>query len=188
METLIRDARMTDAERILAVYAPYVRDTAITFEYEVPSLAEFASRMERTMRRYPYLVLERGAEILGYAYAGPFVGRAAYDWCCELTVYLAPDARGGGFGRRIYQALEEKLRQMGMLNLYACVAYPQTPDEYLDRNSAEFHKHLGFSPVGEFRRCGYKFGRWYDMIWLEKIIGEHLAEQPDITPYINLPR
>lgn len=173
----IRDVRMEDAERILEIYAYYVEHTAITFEYEVPSLAEWKERMARTMKRYPYLVAEQDGKVQGYAYAGAFVGRAAYDWCCELSVYLDRNARRRGLGRRIYEALEERLKQMGILNLYACIGYPETEDAYLTRNSALFHEHLGFRTVGEFRQCGYKFGRWYHMIWMEKIIGEHQDQQ-----------
>ena len=179
----VRSASPADAGRLLEIYDYYVKNTAITFEYDTPSLEEFRQRMERTMRRYPYLVIERDGVIQGYAYAGPFVGRAAYDWSCELTVYLAPDARKGGLGRRIYKALEDDLRRMGILNLYACIGYPETDDEYLTTNSADFHAHLGFVKVGEFHRCGYKFGRWYHMIWMEKIIGAHGA-QPNPVPAV----
>lgn len=176
----IRDAKLEDAKRILEIYGYYVEHTAITFEYEVPTLSAFQERMRNTMKRYPYLVIEREGVIQGYAYAGPFVGRAAYDWCCEMTVYLDHTARKYGLGRKIYEALEDRLREMGILNLYACIAYPETEDCYLTRNSAEFHGHLGFATVGEFHQCGYKFGRWYHMIWMEKIIGRHQAEQSPV--------
>ena len=86
---------------------------------------------------------------------------------------MAPHARKKGVGRLLYQALEEELKKMGILNLYACIAYPVVEDEYLDKNSALFHEHMGYRKVGEFHKCGYKFGRWYSMIWMEKIIGEH---------------
>ena len=112
-----------------------------------------------TMKRYPYLVIEKDGAIQGYAYAGAFVGRAAYDWSCELTVYLDHTAQKCGLGRKIYEALENRLSEMGILNLYACIGYPRVEDEYLNSNSAEFHAHLGFSKVGEFYKCGYKFGR-----------------------------
>lgn len=174
----IRDARLDDAERLVEIYAYYVENTAITFEYETPSLAEFKSRMRHTMEKYPYIVIENDGKALGYAYAGAFSGgRAAYDWSCELTVYLDHEAQKCGYGRRIYTALEEKLKRMGIQNLYACIACTDTEDEYLNNNSANFHSHLEFTEVGRFRKCGYKFGRWYDMIWMEKIIGEH-GEQP----------
>ena len=179
----VRDATPGDAERILEIYAYYVENTAITFEYTVPTLAEFQERMTSTMRKYPYIVIEKGEVIEGYAYASTFVGRAAYDWSCEMTVYLDHSAQKCGLGRLIYEALENRLKCMGILNLYACIGYPAVEDEYLNRNSAAFHAHLGYVQVGQFHNCGFKFGRWYDMIWMEKIIGEHQAKQMPIIPY-----
>lgn len=182
-EIKIRDARPEDAERLLEIYAYYVENTAITFEYDVPTINEFQARMQHTRKRYPYLVIEREHVIQGYAYAGPFVGRAAYDWSCEMTVYLDHAAQKRGMGRAIYEALESKLKEMGILNLYACIGYPQVEDEYLTKNSAAFHHHLGFETVGIFHQCGYKFNRWYDMIWMEKFIGAHQKNQEAIRPY-----
>lgn len=179
----IRRAELSDAERLLEIYDFYVRNTAITFEYDTPSIEEFKSRMERTAKRYPYLVILRDGIIEGYAYAGAFVGRAAYDWSCELTIYLDQKAQKCGMGRMLYEALEKALKEMGMLNLYACIGYPDSEDEYLTRNSADFHSHLGFEKVGEFHNCGYKFDRWYSMVWMEKIIGQHRDQQPPIRNY-----
>lgn len=173
----IRDAAPEDAARLLEIYAYYVKNTAITFEYAVPTLPEFKARIQNTLKRYPYLVIEQDGVIQGYAYAGPFVGRAAYDWSCEMSIYLDRAAQKHGLGRKIYEALEARLREMGILNLYACIGYPETEDAYLNRNSADFHAHLGFVKVGEFHKCGYKFGRWYNMIWMEKIVGDHLPDQ-----------
>jgi len=179
MDTVtVRDAVPADAARILEIYAYYVEHTAISFEYETPTLQEFENRMKQTMKKYPYLVIEQDGVIQGYAYAGAVVGRAAYDYSCELTIYLDHAAKKRGFGRKLYEALEERLRQLGFLNLYACIGYPDVEDEYLDKNSAQFHTHLGFETVGTFHNCGYKFGRWYHMIWAEKIIGEHKTQQP----------
>ena len=169
----IRSAVPEDAARLREIYAYYVENTAISFEYEVPSLEEFRGRIENTLKKYPYLVLEEDGIVQGYTYAGVFKARAAYDRSCEVTVYLAPAAKGRGFGRRLYAALEEALKARGILNLYACIGDPLTEDEYLTKNSERFHQHLGYTKVGEFHRCGYKFGRWYNMIWMEKIIGEH---------------
>ena len=106
----IRNASLADAPRILEIYAWYVEHTVITFEYDVPSLEEFEGRMRRTMQKYPYLVIERDGRVEGYAYAGPFKERAAYDWCCELSIYLAQDARKCGMGRRLYAAMEERTK------------------------------------------------------------------------------
>ncbi len=179
----VRDANLSDAERIQEIYAYYVKHTAITFEYEVPTREEFQNRMRHTMEKYPYLVIEKDGMVMGYAYAGAFVGRAAYDWSCELSIYLDHTAQKSGLGRKLYKALEDRLKEMGILNLYACIGYTQTEDEYLTNNSAQFHEHLGFRQVGYFQKCGYKFGRWYDMIWMERIVGEHQSEQKAIEKY-----
>lgn len=169
----IRSASVKDAEELLNIYAYYVENTAITFEYDVPTLELFAQRIENTLKKYPYLVVEKDGEILGYAYAGVFKDRAAYDWSAETTIYLKHDAVKCGLGRILYEALEKEMKERGFLNLYACIGYPVDEDEYLTKNSAQFHEHLGYEKVGEFHKCGYKFGRWYNMIWMEKIIGEH---------------
>ena len=170
---MIRSATKNDAKRLLEIYAYYVENTAISFEYETPDLSEFRSRIEDTLKKYPYLVLEADGVIKGYAYAGVFKGRAAYDHCCEVTIYLDRDSRGNGYGRALYTTLEDALRKTGMINLYACIADPIAEDEYLTRNSEHFHQHMGYTKVGEFHKCGYKFDRWYNMIWMEKMIGEH---------------
>ena len=181
--TTIRVATEADAEEILAIYAKYIEQTAITFEYVVPSIEEFRGRIRHTLERFPYLVAEKDGKIAGYPYAHAFVGRAAYDWSSELTIYLDPNARKGGLGRRLYEELADRLKKMGILNLYACIGYPQVEDEYLTKNSAEFHAHLGFELVGTFHNCGYKFDRWYDRVGMEKIIGEPHAGQPAVKPY-----
>ncbi len=182
----VRDATEKDAERILEIYDYYVRNTAITFEYDTPSLEEFRERMRKIMRKYPYLVILQDGEIKGYAYAREFVGRAAYDWSCEMTIYLDHRAKKCGLGRILYETLEKALQDMGVLNLYACIGYPEQEDEYLTANSADFHAHLGYTKVGEFHRCGYKFGRWYHMVWMEKMIVEHREVQPPVKSYPEL--
>ena len=169
----IREAKTEDAAALLEIYAYYVKNTAITFETEVPALEEFRDRMENTLRNYPYLVVEDEGTIRGYAYAGPFVGRAAYKHSSEVTIYLEHGSKGRGYGRALYGQLERRLKEQGIRNLYACIGDPVREDEYLTRNSEEFHRHLGYTKVGEFHQCGYKFQRWYNMIWMEKIIGEH---------------
>ena len=170
---VIRNAALSDAERLIDIYGFYVRNTAISFEYDVPSLEEFRGRIGNTIKKYPYLVLEADGVIQGYSYAGPFKARAAYDHSAEVTIYLDHTVKGRGYGRILYEELEGSLRSMGILNLYAIIGSPIVEDEYLTRNSEEFHRHLGFAKVGEFHKCGYKFGRWYNMVCMEKIIGEH---------------
>ena len=170
---VIRSASVNDAEALLKIYEYYVENTAITFEYEVPTIEEFQQRIMNTLERYPYLVAEREGSILGYAYAGVFKDRVAYDWSAETTIYLKHDVIKCGLGRMLYEALEKEMKERGFLNLYACIGYPMEEDEYLTKNSAQFHEHLGYQIVGEFHKCGYKFNRWYNMIWMEKLIGEH---------------
>ena len=170
----IRSARTSDAYRILEIYAYYVENTAISFELDVPELNEFSTRIAKTLQKYPYIVIEEDGVIQGYAYAGVFKARAAYDRSCEVSIYVDRNARGQGYGRALYEELENRLGAMGILNLYACIASPIGEDEYLTDASERFHAHLGFVRVGEFHKCSCKFGHWYNMIWMEKLIGEHV--------------
>ncbi|WP_434504295.1 GNAT family N-acetyltransferase [Prevotella sp.] len=169
----IRLATVDDAEELLKIYGPYVTDTAITFEYDVPTLEEFRNRIIKTLSRYPYLVAEKNGKIIGYAYAGPFKERAAYQWAVETSLYLDRSYRGNGLGRILHDALCEALRKQGILNMNACVTYTSKEDEYLTHASLKFHKRLGYTIAAHFHKCGKKFDRWYDIIWMEKHIGEH---------------
>ena len=187
-DVAIRLASVDDAEELLKIYAYYVEHTAVSFEYDVPAPAEFRERIARTLTKYPYFVAESEEGILGYAYAGPFVGRAAYGWSAELTMYLAPDRRGRGLGRKLYGELEAALAEMGITNLYACIGLPEEEDEYLTRDSVDFHRRLGWRLAGEFRQCGCKFGRWYNMVWMEKHIGEHREDPPPVRPFPEILR
>jgi phosphinothricin acetyltransferase len=170
---IIRSATPDDASAILGIYAYYVEKTAISFEYDVPSEDEFRERITNTLKRYPYFVLEDDGVIRGYAYVGVFKDRAAYDRSCEVTIYVDRDYKGKGYGRALYESLEKALRQTEITNLYACIGDPIEEDEYLTRDSEHFHQHMGYTKIGEFHKCGYKFGRWYNMIWMEKIISEN---------------
>ncbi|HJD97513.1 GNAT family N-acetyltransferase [Mailhella massiliensis] len=182
----IRTATTADAPALLDIYAPYVRETAISFEYDVPSLQEFEGRVSHTLSRYPWIVAEQGGRVLGYAYASAFHPRAAYQWCAEASIYLARDARGHGLGARLYDALEDILRRQNMLVLYACIASPSEEDEHLTRASLRFHARMGFRSVGEFPRCGYKFGRWYGMVWMEKRLAEPSDPPAPVIPFSEM--
>lgn len=191
----IRTATPDDAAALLKIYEYYVTDTAITFEYDVPSEEEFRGRIEHILKKYPYIVAvekcgagseDRGANaedhgagnsgerIIGYAYAGVFKDREAYQYSVETTIYIDKDLRRGGIGRLLYEELENRLKDQGILNLNACIGYPEEEDEHLTFDSVKFHEKLGYSMVGEFHKCGYKFGRWYNMVWMEKLIGDHV--------------
>ena len=280
-----RVARPEDAEALRTIYAPYVEETAITFEYEVPSVEAFRARITHTLATYPYIVAVEEQEgnagtghvdgasascldraeanagtahvdstsvssapasgagevteahrtserIIGYAYVGRLHERAAYDWSVETSIYVDRCARKHGLGRQLYERLEAILRAMNIISVNACIAYPGTmnpavdaataadrlqdahigigdtntadrarkdpregsadsgvdigEDPYLDTNSPDFHAHLGYQLVGHFHACAYKFDRWYDMIWMEKLIGEHDAPQPDIRSWSEI--
>ena len=182
-DIILRTAELSDAEELLEIYAPYVEKTAVTFEYEIPDIREFKERIKKTLKKYPYILAEGNGEILGYAYTGPFVGRAAYDWAVETTIYLKEDKRRMGIGKMLYGKLEEISKAQNILNMYACIACPEKEDQYLNENSVQFHEHLGYSIAGKFHKCGYKFGTWYNMVWMEKIIGKHKAIPRPVTAF-----
>lgn len=169
----IRFAKSEDAKELLKIYAYYVTDTAISFETEVPSEEEFKLRIEEVLKSYPFIVACKDDEILGYAYLHSFVGRKAYELSAETTIYLNPDKKKMGIGKKLYSVLEDIAKAQNITNLYSCIGYVDKEDEYLNNNSVQFHEHIGFRMVGKFENCGHKFGRWYHMVWMEKIIGEH---------------
>ncbi len=167
----IRTVTPDDAERLLEIYSYYVKNTAISFEYEVPSIEEFRERIVNITKKYPYICAISDGVIIGYAYAGVFHARKAYEHSVELSIYVDLERRRGGCGRALYDALGERLKAQGIKNLYAGVALPpKKEDEYLTFDSFKFHKKMGFKKVGHFRACGIKFGRWYDLVYMEKII------------------
>ena len=187
-EIRIRVATENDAENLLAIYAPYIEHTAITFEYDVPSVKEFKRRIRNTLKRYPYLVAEIEDTICGYAYVGPFHERAAYDWAVESSIYVDRYKKGMGIGKKLYESLEMILKQQNILNLNACIACTEKEDEYLTNASVYYHEHMGYRMVGEFKQCGYKFHRWYNMVWMEKHIGEHMKNQPPVKTFPEILR
>lgn len=170
----IEKATLEDAAELLSIYEPYVRNTAITFEYDVPTLEEFRQRIKGISSKYPYIKAADNGEILGYAYANTFKSRRAYDWSVETTVYVKQGRHRMGIGKALYTALEKSLKDMGILNMNACIAVTvKEDDEHLTDTSWRFHKSMGFTLAGRFHNIGYKFNTWYDMIWMEKMIGEH---------------
>ena len=169
----IRFAKPEDAKELLKIYTYYVTDMAISFETEVPSEEEFKLRIEEVLKSYPFIVACKDDEILGYAYLHSFVGRKAYELSAEITIYLNPDKKKMGIGKKLYSVLEDIAKEQNITNLYSCIGYVDKEDEYLNNNSVQFHEHIGFRMVGKFENCGHKFGRWYHMVWMEKIIGEH---------------
>ncbi len=180
---IIREANLSDAKDLVNIYSYYVSYTAITFEYDVPTVKEFESRIKHTLERYPYLVAENEGRILGYAYASPLNPRAAYQFCVETSIYIDKDAHKQGIGKALYAELEKRLIEQGIQNMYACITYPEVEDEFLTKNSVQFHEHLGYKEVGLFHKCGYKFNRYYDVMWMEKNVSPHTKNATPFKPY-----
>lgn len=176
---LIRIATLKDAPALQKIYAPYVEQTPITFEYEVPSTEEFAKRMAAILPNYPYLVAEENGEILGYAYASAFKSRAAYAWSVETSIYIKMGVHKQGIGTALYQELETQLAKQHICNLCACIAYPNPP-------SIAFHERFGYKTIAHFNRSGYKQGAWHDMIWMEKELCPHTIPPLPFIPYSQL--
>lgn len=162
----IRQASIEDGYSLLSIYRPYVENTAITFEEDPPSLEDFQHRMASTLERYPYLAALSDGRIAGYAYTGPFHHR--------------------GLGKALYGQLESILLSQQVFNLYACIAVTKGEDPFLPKDSPLFHRSLGFKTLGRFEKCGYKFGRWYDMIWMGKEIGKRPLHPGAFIPFSQL--
>ncbi len=158
---MIRIATEADVPAILAIYAPYVEHTTVSFEYDVPCRKEFIQRFYDITSQFPWLVWEEDGSVLGYAYASPPYARAAYRWCAEPSVYLCPEARGKGIGAKLYAALEEILSVQGYQVLYALITEENT-------TSVRFHEKQGYRIQVLFPNCGFKLGRWLGVYWMEK--------------------
>lgn len=169
----IRMAREADLPQMLALYAPYVLNTANSFEYTVPTPEEFAHRFREKTEQFPWLVWEEDGRVLGYAYGSRPFARAAYQWCAETSVYLHPDVHGRGIGKSLYRVLEELLRLQGYRKAYAIVTSE-------NKSSLAFHQAVGYTQTAIFPDCGFKFGRWMSTFWLEKCLDS--GELPTCPP------
>lgn len=172
MKILFRLAKKEDVEEILAVYAPYILHTPITFEYTVPTLQEFSRRIEGISCDYPYFVCEMEGEIIGYAYASAYHERAAYQWDADLSIYLKQNITGKGIGRLMLDTLIALLKLQNIRNVYSCITHPNIPSEHL-------HETMGFRKCATFHHSGFKHGKWYDTLWYEKQIASTTGEQPE---------
>lgn len=179
---IIRLATEADASSLLEIYRPYVLETAVTFEIVPPTLEQFSERIRNTRERYPYIVAEKDGELIGYAYASAFRPRRAYQHSAETSIYVHRERKGNGIGRRLYETLAALLELQNVYNMEACIAHCDPADEYVPATSRLFHEHLSFSMAGTFSKCAHKFGRWYDMIWMERIIGDHVDEPEPFKP------
>lgn len=167
--------RLITAEDIAAVreiYRPYIEETSISFEYEVPTLEEFAQRVETVTKQYPWLVYEEDGKVIGYAYGMTHRTRTAYQWSVEVAIYVAKDYRGNGVGKQLYKKLFELLKQQGYKTVFAGMTMPNEKSEAL-------HLSCGFEEIGVFKNIGYKFGQWHSVKWFQKQLGEyHKPELP----------
>ncbi|MGH3985429.1 MAG: GNAT family N-acetyltransferase [Pseudonocardiaceae bacterium] len=159
----VRDASERDAEACTVIYAPYVTDTAITFESDPPLPAEMARRIATALRTHAWVVLENQGRVVGYAYGGPFKSRAAYRWSCEVSVYLERGRRRTGSGRALYEALFARLAERGFRTAVAGMTLPNVA-------SVGLHRAMGFEPVGIYRRIGWKHDTWHDVAWAQRTI------------------
>lgn len=179
----IRVAAAEDAKSIQSIYTPYVEKTAVTFEYDVPCMDDFRRRIINTLKEYPYLAAVEQEKIIGYAYAGPFHSRAAYRHAAEVSIYLDEKWHKRGIGKKLYQELESRLIEQNVFILYACITTTERKDdENLTDASICFHKKMGYTIVGKHNLCGYKFDKWYSVVWMEKLI----ADRPD-RPHAFIP-
>ena len=158
---MIRIAQEADVPQMLAIYGPYVEHTTYSFEYAIPSGVEFLARFREYTQQFPWLVYEEQGEILGYAYASAPFSRAAFRWCCEPSIYLAPQAHRRGIGKKLYLALEQILRLQGYRLSYAIITRDNQP-------SISFHETLGYRLLADFPGCGYKLGQWTGVVWMKK--------------------
>ena len=171
---MLRIATEADVSAILSIYAPYILNSTATFEYDVPTAEAFLQRFRDITAQFPWLVWEEEGRILGYAYASAPYSRAAFSWCAEPTIYLAPEAQGRGIGRKLYSALEKLLEIQGYQVLYALITAENIP-------SIRFHQKFGYTLQGDFPECGFKFGRWLGLFWMEKRINS--VESPSNFPF-----
>lgn len=161
----VRDATVADAGACAGIYAPYVNDTAISFELVPPTPTEMAERIRTALDRHAWVVLEQDARVVGYAYGGSFKAREAYRWSCEVSVYVEQGQTGRGAGRSLYEALFHRLADRGLRTAVAGMTVP-------NEASVALHRSLGFEPVGTYWRIGYKLGRWRDVTWMQRPIGD----------------
>ena len=172
----IRPVAVEDAPALSAIYAPYVNQTTVTFEYVPPTAEEFAERIRAIIARYPYFVCLDGNVPVGYAYAHAFRERAAYDWDVEMSIYVDMAHRHTGVGRLLYVALEEALHEMGIVNCYACITAPN-PD------SIAFHRALGYQELAFFPQVGYKFDTWLGLTYMTKQINACKIPPAPVRPW-----
>ncbi len=178
---LIRDAEpKRDAAVCAAIYEPFVRETAVSFEETVPSANDFARRIEETCARYPWLVAEIDGAVAGYAYAAAHRDRASYRWAADVTVYIGEGHRRQGIGKALYGALLPLLAHQGIQVAIAGITLPNDA-------SVGLHESFGFELVGVYPRIGWKLGSWRDVGWWQLDLEPTSDEVPaEVGPPVRL--
>lgn len=166
----IRTVHLEDAKKLLEIYSYYVENTTITFEYAVPTILEFKNRIQEITKKFPYIVLEVDGILSGYAYANTFKDRSAYDWTVESSIYIYNNLKGKGYGKILHNELVNRLKRQGIVTIEACITYPNI-------DSIKFHEKEGYKKVAHFNKVGYKFNKWHDVLWYEKVINEHFVKE-----------
>lgn len=164
----IRLITESDADQVLEIYKPYILETIITFEYDVPTSEEFLRRVKTITSEYPWLVCLLGDKIVGYAYATKHRERTAYQWSVDAAVYLSPAVHRKGIARILYESLFSILRLQGYFNVYAGISLP-------NEKSVGFHKAMGYEEIGIYKNTGYKHGNWHDTAWFQIHLTAHMG-------------
>lgn len=175
---VLREASPLDSVKLLDIYRPYIEDTAISFEVQMPSVKEFGHRIEETQKRFPWLVIENDGAIAGYAYAGPHRSRCAYEWSVDSSVYVSSNFHQQGIGTRLYKELFEILKMQGVINIFAGITIP-------NHSSICFHESFAFNHIGTYKNVGYKLGKWWDVGWWQLVLQLPVHPSP-LVPYSEL--
>lgn len=179
----IRVAKPEDAQALLNIYSYYVNNTAITYDYNTPTLIEFKSKITQILENYPYLVAESKGQIIGYAYAKQFQSMPAYNWIAELTIYLDKNVQKNGVGQKLYTLLESILKEQGIVKTISLITAPKTEKDKAIYPSMHFHEKMGYSLVGKINNCGYKLGDWHNTVLMDKVIGVAKKDMKNIKSF-----
>lgn len=172
----LRLASSEDADGVLSIYTPYVEETNVTFDYDVDEAKVFCQKIDEMLTEYPWIIAEHEGKIIGYAYAKKHRDRVAYNWCSESSIYVHQDFQGKGLAKLLYEALLEILETQNMINVYAGIAQP-------NESSTMFHIKMGFTPVGVYKRVGFKNNQWHDVLWVHKTLIKHVETPKDFIPF-----
>ncbi len=178
---IIRPIRGADAQQVLDIYAPFITGSFVTFENIIPSLTDFSNRIKQVSLQYPWLVATEGDQIAGYAYAGRYRDREAYQWMVESSIYMRPDFKGKKVAKRLYGALFELLKEQGICKVFAVISVPNA-------ESVGFHEHMGFSGFATYRNVGFKLGVWKDVGWWELPLTTQNTEPTTPIPWSEMDR